>query len=74
MLVEEWLTKCCVVNIQDHTLSERASIFMKVFISILQIMNCLNFHTGCFFLILSKKFNKTRYAEGITYFGLSLKK
>lgn len=74
MLVEEWLTKCCVVNIQDHTLSERASNLYESFYRYITDNELPELSYRMFFLILSKKFNKTRYAEGITYFGLSLKK
>ena len=73
MLVEEWLTKCCVVNIQDHTLSERASNLYESFYRYVTDNELPELSYRMFFLILSKKFNKTRYAEGITYFGLSLK-
>ena len=73
MLVEEWLTQCCIVNVQDYSLKERAINLYKHFYRYVTDKKLPKLSSRMFFLILSKKFNKIRHAKGFIYFGLSLK-
>ena len=70
--VEQWLKRCCLVDINNPTYKERASDLYESFQKFIADNALKEISARMFYLILGKKKKKKRYSAGYVYLGIKL--